>query len=141
MIRQQIYIKKYDILVYAYYAVTQYYTEEILDRLYEIGCRGRNLQRAEQNIYSNQLNTYYSPRNREAIMVIGLTSAASELYNTLMHELSHLTAFIAKDEGLSFTGEDIAYLEGELARDIFPKIQHLLCDCCRTKKYSSYERE
>lgn len=138
MIRQRIYIEEYDILVHAYYAVTQYYTEEILDRLYEIGCRGHKLVKAEENISANKLDTgltYYSSRYREAVLVIGLTSSAAELFNSLMHELSHLTAFIAKDEDLSFTGERIAYLEGELARDIFPKIQHLLCDCCRNKEY------
>lgn len=136
MIRQRIYLDNYDILVHAYYATTQYYVDEIMDRLYEIGCRGLNLKRAQANLSSGELNTgltYYSPRYREAVMVIALTSSASEFYNSLMHELSHLTAYIAKDNGLSFTGESIAYLEGDLAREIFPKVQPLLCDCCRKK--------
>ena len=136
MIRQQIYLDNYDILVHAYYATTQYYVEEILDRLYEIGCRGHNLRRATSNLSSGELNTgltYYSPQHREAVMVVALTSSASECFNSLMHELSHLTAYIAKDDGLSFTGEDIAYLEGDLARDIFPAVQPLLCECCRHK--------
>lgn len=148
MIRQRIYIDKYDILVHAYYATTQYYVDEILDKLYDLGCRGRNMQRAEDNLSSGELNTgltYYSSRKREAVMVIALTSSAAEFYNSLMHELSHLTAFIAKDNNLSFTGEAIAYLEGELARDIFPKVQPLLCDCCRDnsinkKTHNHYER-
>lgn len=136
MIRQRIYLDNYDILVHAYYATTQYYVEEILDRLYEIGCRGTNLRRAEENLASGELNTgltYYSPQHREAVMVVALTSSASEFFNSLMHELSHLTAYIAKDDGLSFTGEDIAYLEGDLAREIYPKVRGLLCDCCRHK--------
>ena len=136
MIRQTIYLDTYDILVHAYYATTQYYVEEILDRLYEIGCRGYNLRRAEDNLSSGELNTgltYYSSQHREAVMVVALTSSASECFNSLMHELSHLTAYIAKDDGLSFTGEDIAYLEGDLAREIFPAVQPLLCDCCRHK--------
>lgn len=136
MIRQKIYLDNYDILVHAYYATTQYYVEEILDRLHEIGCRGYNLRRAEDNLSSGELNTgltYYSSQHREAVMVVALTSSASECFNSLMHELSHLTAYIAKDDGLSFTGEDIAYLEGDLAREIFPAIQRLLCDCCRHK--------
>lgn len=135
MIRQKIYLDEYDILVYAYYATTQYYVEEILDRLYGAGCRGRFIMMAEENLSSGDLNTgltYYSPRTRNAVMVVAKASSASELFNSLMHELSHLTAYIAKDEGLPFTGERIAYLEGDLAREIFPKIQHLLCDCCRT---------
>lgn len=136
MIRQKIYLDNYDILVHAYYATTQYYVAEILDRLYEIGCRGYNLRRAEDNLASGELNTgltYYSPQHREAVMVVALTSSASEFFNSLMHELSHLTAYIAKDDGLSFTGEDIAYLEGELAREIYPAVRGLLCDCCRHK--------
>lgn len=136
MIRQTIYLDNYDILVHAYYATTQYYVEEILDRLYEIGCRGENLSRAEENLASGELNTgltYYSPRHREAVMVVALTNSTAEFFNSLMHELSHLTAYIAKDDGLSFTGEDIAYLEGDLAREIFPAVRKLLCDCCRHK--------
>ena len=137
MIRQKIYLNDYDILVHAYYATTQYYTDEILDKLYKAGCRGRFLYMAEENLYSGDLNTgltYYSPSSRMAVMVIAIASNASELFNSLMHELSHLTAYIAKDAGLSFTGERIAYLEGDLAREIFPKIRHLLCDCCRNNK-------
>ena len=136
MIRQHIYLDNYDILVHAYYATTQYYVEEILDRLYEIGCHGDNINRAEDNLASGELNTgltYYSPRHREAVMVVALTSSAAEFFNSLMHELSHLTAYIAKDNGLSFTGEEIAYLEGDLAREIFPAVRELLCDCCRHK--------
>lgn len=136
MIRQNIYLANNDILVHAYYATTQYYVDEILYRLNEIGCRGTNLRKAEQNLSSGKLNTgltYYSPRHREAVMVVALTSSASEFFNSLMHELSHLTAYIAKDDGLSFTGEDIAYLEGDLAKVIFPAVRKLLCDCCRHK--------
>ena len=136
MIRQRIYLDNYDILVHAYYATTQYYVAEILDRLYEIGCRGTNLRRAEENLSSGELDvglTYYSPRHREAVMVVALTSSAAEFYNSLLHELSHLTAYIAKDDNLSFTGEAVAYLEGDLARKIFPKVQPLLSACCRHK--------
>lgn len=137
MIRQKIYLNDYDILVYAYYATTQYYTDEILDRLYDAGCRGRFLYMAEETLSSGDLNTgltYYSPHSRTAVMVVAKASGAAEVFNSLMHELSHLTSYIAKDAGLSFTGEEIAYLEGDLARSIFPKVQHLLCDCCRNKQ-------
>lgn len=136
MIRQRIYIDDYDILVHAYYATTQYYVEEILSKLHDVGCHGYNLIRAEENLMYGALNTgltYYSPQFREAVMVIALTSSAKEFFDSLMHELSHLTAYIAKDNGLSFTGEAIAYLEGDLAKEIFPKVQPLLCDCCRRK--------
>lgn len=134
MIRQKLYVDEYDIVVYAYYATTQYYVEEIMDMLDYAGCSYSLLNNAYNNLSSGRLNTgltYYSPTNKVAVMVIAKTSSASEFFNSLMHELSHLTAYIAKDEGMSFTGEDIAYLEGGLAKSIFPKVKHLLCDCCR----------
>ena len=137
MIRQRIYLDNYDIVVHAYYAVSQYYADEILDKMYDLGCRGDKLRMAEENLYSGKLDTgltYYSPRHREAVMVIALTSSAAEFYNSLIHELSHLTAYIAKWDKMSFTGEDIAYLEGDTAREMFPKVQPLLCDCCRKKR-------
>lgn len=135
MIRQRIYLDNYDIVVHAYYAVSHYYADEILDRMHDLGCRGKNMRSAEDSLYAGRLDTgltFYSPKRREAVMVIALTSSAQEFYNSLMHELSHLTAYIAKWDKLSFTGEDIAYLEGDLAREIFPKVKHLLCDCCRS---------
>jgi hypothetical protein len=38
MIAQVIYLKEYDWLVKVYYAVDQYYKEEILSELYSIDC-------------------------------------------------------------------------------------------------------
>ena len=37
-----------------------------------------------------------TPQEVDAVMVIAMTSSAQEFYNSLMHELSHLTAYIAK---------------------------------------------
>jgi hypothetical protein len=36
MIRQRIYLDNYDIVVHAYYAVSQYYADEILDKMYDL---------------------------------------------------------------------------------------------------------
>lgn len=137
MIRQRLYISEYDIVVYAYYAKTGYYAEEIVEKMLEVGCRGYKIGQAYVNLSSNQLDTgltYYNPFTKSGVMVVALTSTAAEFFNSLLHELGHLVAYIAKAEHLSFTGEDIAYLEGELARDIYPKVKDLLCDCCRRKE-------
>ena len=46
MIRQTFYMDRYDWTVYAYYAVDDYYTDEIVELLYDVGCRGSDLVRA-----------------------------------------------------------------------------------------------
>ena len=38
MIRQQLYIEKYDWVVYIYYAVDAYYVDEIMMQLHRIKC-------------------------------------------------------------------------------------------------------
>lgn len=38
MIRQTIYIDKYDWIVHAYFYVSEYYTDEIMEQLWELGC-------------------------------------------------------------------------------------------------------
>ena len=50
MIRQQFDINKYDWKVEVYYAVDCYYTDEIMGRLYDIGCRGDDLRTAYENL-------------------------------------------------------------------------------------------
>lgn len=45
MIRQQFDISKYDWKVEVYYAVDCYYTDEIMGRLYDIGCREMTCRR------------------------------------------------------------------------------------------------
>lgn len=48
MIRQRFDIEEYGWKVAVYYAVDCYYTDEIIGRLYDIGCRGDDLETAYQ---------------------------------------------------------------------------------------------
>jgi hypothetical protein len=137
MIRQRIYIEEYDIVVYCYYALTCYYTEEILNKLYQVGANDNVIMRAQDNLDKCSLDTglsFYSPLSKMGVLVVARTSSAEEFYNSLTHELWHLTSYISKAEGINPFGEKAAYLMGGLARDVFPKVEHLLCNCCRKKK-------
>ena len=57
MIRQKIKIEKYDWKIYAYYAISTYYIDEILEHLWEIGVDGENAKRAYENLSENKLDT------------------------------------------------------------------------------------
>ena len=57
MIRQKFRLKEYDWSVQVYYAVDCYYTDEIMEALYSIGCRGKNLSVAFNNLSSCKLDT------------------------------------------------------------------------------------
>lgn len=137
MIRQKITLPDYDNwTIYAYYATTRYAVDEIMERLWEIGMDANNARQAFENLSRGNLNTglcYSNYSMRKSVLVIALTSSPAEFINSWHHELEHLESHIGKVFNLDPTGEDIAYLSGELAMEMYPRIKHLICDCCRHK--------
>lgn len=72
MIVQDFYIPKYDWIVKVYYAVTTYWTSDILCALHRIGCRGEDFKQAYRNLSSGVLNTgltYSNFEDRETVIV------------------------------------------------------------------------
>lgn len=137
MIRQKLTLPDYDNwTIYAYYATTRYAVDEIMERLWEIGMDANNARQAFENLSMGNLNTglcYSNYSMRKSVLVIALTSSPAEFINSWHHELEHLESHIGKVFNLDPTGEDIAYLSGELAMEMYPRIKHLICDCCRNK--------
>ena len=139
MIRQQFDISKYDWKVEVYYAVDCYYTDEIMGKLYDIGCRGDDLQTAYENLSAGKPDTgltYSNYGTRQTVMVIGITSSAAQFQNSYDHERKHLEAHIAAALGIDPWGEEICYLSGEIGQLMFEKARLMLCvcDCCKHKK-------
>ena len=139
MIRQQFDISIYDWKVEVYYAVDCYYTDEIMGRLYDIGCRGDDLQTAYENLSAGKPDTgltYSNYGTRQTVMVIGITSSATQFQNSYDHERKHLEAHIAAALGIDPWGEEICYLSGEIGQLMFEKARLMLCDCdcCKHKK-------
>ena len=139
MIRQQFDISKYDWKVEVYYAVDCFYTDEIMGRLYDIGCRGDDLRTAYENLSAGKPDTgltYSNYGTRQTVMVIGITSSATQFQNSYDHERKHLEAHIAAALGIDPWGEEICYLSGEIGQLMFEKARLMLCDCdcCKHKK-------
>lgn len=137
MIRQQLYIEKYDWWVYVYYAVDAYYINEIMWMLYRIKCPQEFMWQAWENMSANRLNqglTYSNYRRRETVMVIGLASSPAEYENSIQHELRHLVDNIVEALNLR-PGEPPGYLTGETAMMMHPvtKLLTCECDCCKKK--------
>lgn len=143
MIRKEIYVRKYDWRIHAFFAVTEYWVEPIMDLLWEIECDAETAMRAYQNLTSGDLNTglcYSNYARRESVLVVAKTSSADEFFNSFLHEMCHLQSHVCDVLFLPPTGEDIAYFTGEVSMKLFPSIKHLMCDCCRKKHEQNYER-
>ena len=139
MIHKEIYIPKSDWKVHMYFAIETYYIDDIMKNLYNIGCDSERARQAYENMIADEKNTgftYSNYRNRESVMVVSKTTSAEEFFNTTLHEFTHLSSHISNGMGYEHTGETIAYIVGDIAREIFPDIRHLLCEGCRKKIYT-----
>ena len=139
MIHKEIYIPEAEWLVHMYFALDTFYIDDIMENLYHIGCDGERARRAYENMIADKKNTgftYSNYRNRESVMVVSKTTSASEMFNTTIHELVHLASHIAHACDYDPTGETIAYIIGDLAKEIYPDISHLLCEECRSASCS-----
>lgn len=134
MIRATIYIKGHDWKVHCFFAVHSYFTEEILNTLFLIGCRDRKLRRAYESLKRGKLDEGFTFSNedvRESVLVTNITSSAAEFANSLAHEIRHLESHIASADGMNEKGEAVCYLVGDITRSLYPVCKELLCDCCR----------
>lgn len=134
MIKEDVYIKDYDWIVHFYFAIDTYYVKEIIDLLWNLDCDADTMTIAHENLSSGDLNNgicYSNPAARESVVVTAMTTSAAQFANSLFHELSHLLSHICKYYHMKPTGEPIAYLSGDIIMHIYPRIKHLLCDCCR----------
>lgn len=134
-------IYKYRWKVRLYFAVTDYYINDILESLYSIECPERIMRRVEEKMSARQLDTgftYSNPRLRQSVMVVGLTSSPAEFLDSLEHEIRHLVDDIAKEAGLEMAGESVAYLTGDTNRSLWPYIHEFICCKCRYDNEGGY---
>lgn len=120
-----------------YVALDCYYTGEIIRHLWRLGASDDILRSAAHNMQCGRLNnglTYASEKDRETLVVVGLTTTPAELFNSVVHEIDHACLFTFPLIGITPDTEQAAYFKGGLAREIFPFIQPYLCDCCRQRK-------
>ena len=132
MIRQDVYLERWDWYVIVYYAVDTYYMDEILEELEMIGCTYADEIEEDltQHPYNNGL-TYSNLRRRVSLVVIGLTETPDEFQNTYDHEKGHLAMHIAEEDRMDVFGEEFQYLAGEIGKQTFPIAKRFMCEHCR----------
>lgn len=141
MIKFNLYLAKYDWLIRMYVAVTQYYTEEIIDSLKMIGCSRREMKKAESALVRNTLNEglcYSNVLERVSVIVIRKTSSPDELMDSLVHEITHVTMHMVEEYNIDPQSEEPCYIAGDLAKAVFPHVSHLLCKHCRKSFMESF---
>lgn len=134
MITQEFIIDRRYWKVYAYYDVTSKDAIEIVTKLHEIGLPRSYIASAYAMLDSNKLNQGFTQTNnryKTSVIVFTKTSNASQFVNSFVHEIGHLSNHIAVTYNLDLNGEEVQYIAGDIAQQMFKRCHTLMCDYCR----------
>lgn len=134
MLRQHIHIHRYHWDVIVYYESESRDAPYILRELDEIGVDDNMYRKAATNLKRGLVDTgltFSSIDERVSVIVLSHTSSKAEFANTWFHELLHCAIHIAKANNLDYEGEAVAYVGGELAREMQPIAARLMCPSCK----------
>lgn len=132
MIRQRfhIYVRGRKWNITAFYPVTRYHVNEIMDALYELNCNEDDLRSAYRNLTSGNVNNGLAFSNyfsRESVVIFAISISPAKYFNLITHELHHLAVHIAVSNSFDLQGEEVCYINGGIAEMMFPVVVYLLC--------------
>lgn len=119
MIHQRVNLQKIDWVVDIFYDTRPQDADEMIDRLWDMGCAERYLRKAYKLLKSGVPNeglTYSNPYERRSLIVIGHTNDCFQFINSLSHEKQHIEQAICRADNLDPYGEDIAYISGDISQ-------------------------
>ena len=134
MIKQEFIVDKVYWKVYVYYDITPKDAIEIVTKLQEIKLPKSYITSAYTTLVSNKLNQGLTETNsklKTSIVVFTKTTNASQFVNSFVHEIGHLSNHIAITYNLDLNGEEVQYIAGDIAQQMFKRCHTLMCDCCR----------
>lgn len=131
MIRQRfhIFVKGEKWNITAFYPVTRYHVDEIMDALYNINCNEEDLKSAYKNLTSGNVNNglvFSNYFQRESVVIFAIFISPEKYFNLITHELHHLSVHIATTHGFDLQGEEVCYINGDIAEMMFPIVVYLL---------------
>lgn len=132
MKRQVIHIPEYEWIAYVYYDTTPYDTEELLGKLRSLGCSENGVLRTRKQLLRGGYNNGFTYSNRalkQSVVSLGRASEFAQFLNSFVHELQHLSTHIAQAHGIPLDGEEICYLSGGIAQEMYPILIHYLTRC------------
>lgn len=132
MITRRIYIWDWEATFL--FPVDGYDDEEVYRQLVRCDAPNSIIREVSENLEADRDNEgfcFSSPYLRRSVIYVGLASSGKEFLSTVVHEIAHLAANICTTDGVSLTGEPIAYLSGDIALQLSDIVCHYSCEDCR----------
>ena len=108
---------------------------EVYRALMACGCPNDEAQKACM-VLSRKNNGYAftSPEGQFTLLFASETTSADEMFDTIMHELKHCVEHISGYYSIDPKSEDAAYLQGEIAKKLFPAVAIAVCPKCHKEE-------
>lgn len=130
MIRQGFHVGRRDWYVMAYYDIrTAADLEDAHEALLAAGCA--EAETATEILARPDTGyTYTDFGEHLTIILVSHATSAEQMYDTIQHELKHATEHIGEYYGVPPRSEQAAYLQGEIARQMFAAAVFAVCPRC-----------
>lgn len=140
MIQTGFYIGDRDWWIMASLDVGEKNLGEIYKSLMACGCPDYEAQKACTVLSRKNCGYTFSDfKGRYTLMFASKTDSAEEMYDTIQHELKHIVEHISGYYGVNPKSEEAAYLQGEIAKKMFPAVALAVCPMCHNEKGGSRE--
>ena len=110
--------------------------ERIHEALVWVDAPNSIISHVSENVYAGRLNegfTYSEPSLRRTVFATGVAENGPEVLDSIVHEIIHICQHIAIEDGMDPFGEDMAYLGGDISREISDIVCELSCPHCSRK--------
>lgn len=108
---------------------------EVYQALMACGCPDVEAQKACMVLSRRNCGYSFSDMDRQfTLMFASETDSPEEMFDTLVHELKHIVEHISSHYGLNPKSEEAAYLQGEIAKKLFPAVALAVCPKCHEEK-------
>lgn len=135
MIQTGFYIGERDWWIMASLNVTGKDLGEVHKALLACGCPNDEAQKACM-VLSRKNNgfTFTDLEGQYTLMFASETTSPEEMFDTITHELKHTTEHISGYFGVDPKSEEAAYLQGEIAKMMFPAVAMAVCPKCHDER-------
>lgn len=127
---KHIYLDEFGWVVKLYCDVSESDTDTIVNYMIDCGYSMPVTYEAYDFVSNIDINTgatITSDRYKESVIIISQTTTPAEFFNTMIHELNHLSDSIAKVFKIKCNGEEISYMIGNIGIKMFPFVEQYLC--------------
>ena len=135
MIQTGFYIGKRDWWIMANLDIKERNLGGIYNALMASGCTDEQARHACM-VLSRKNNgyTFTDLEGQYTLMFASETTSAEEMFDTITHELKHAVEHISGYYGVDPKSETAAYLQGEIAKKMFPAVAIAVCPKCHNEK-------